>query len=401
MYICPNCGNRLEDQRKFCPNCGTMLTGEPTQAPQAQPVYAYPAYQPPAPLYTPPAQPQPAYEQPVYQQPAYEQPVYQQPAYEQPVYQQPTYEQPVYQQPAYEQPVYQQPTYEQPTNQPAKKSKAGLIAGIAVGLVVVILAVLFLPGLLGGNSHLGKYYATSVSMLGTTMSGSAMEQLGEFWFELKSDDKCTMHLAGNEVSGTWKLDGEKISCTVEGETLTGTLKDGKLEISLTVQGVEMGFVFQKDATQKGSGSVNAKPGQDNTPAVEAAPTESIDLQLEGYWTLLRADSADPGNAITEEEVVKLRDTLGTEIFLVLNADGSGIGSFYSETRVEWGDGILTMRDLGIKSMYSLENGKLTLVMDFDAGVRYIFVPGTGEAPELDMYIGEETEEDYEELSDIE
>ena len=22
MYICPYCGNRLEDQRKFCPNCG-------------------------------------------------------------------------------------------------------------------------------------------------------------------------------------------------------------------------------------------------------------------------------------------------------------------------------------------------------------------------------------------
>lgn len=403
MYTCPYCGNQLEGQPKFCRFCGTALAAQEPPAPMYAP--PAPVYEPPAPVYA-----QPAYQPPVYEQPApvYEQPVYEAPApvYEAPapVYEQPaqTYEQPMNEQPV---PVCEQPAYDfayptppvqdaAPKDKPVKKSKTGLIVGIGIALVVVVLAVLFLPKLLGGNPYIGKYDAASVTFMGMTVSGSELEAMGDFWLELKEDDKCTMSLAGEQASGTWRVDGEKISCTIEGETMTGKVKDGKLELAVAVEGVEMSFVFEKNATQKGSGSVSDEPDGDISGAETAIDTKAP-AQLEGYWTLQRADSADPANAMTEADVKALRETLGTELFLVLDADGSGVGSFYSETRIAWGDGVLTMQDLGIRCMYTLEGNELTLVMDFDAGVRYVYVPGTGEAPELDMYVGTEPEDDSE------
>ena len=117
------------------------------------------------PPYGQPGQPGQPYGQPA--QPGYGQPGYGQPA--QPAYGQPApqYGQPGYGQPA--QPAYGQPAYGQPAapqygapgqygggyGQPAKKSKAGLIAGLVVLLVLVVGAVLLFV-FLGGSTVLDQ-----------------------------------------------------------------------------------------------------------------------------------------------------------------------------------------------------------------------------------------------------
>ena len=156
--FCPNCGSRLEDNVLFCSSCGTKVEIQPE--PQPQPQYApqpEPQYAQPEPQY---AQPQPQYQQaqPQYQQ---AQPQYQQaqPQYQQaqPQYQQaqPQYQQaqPQYQQAQYAQtepqPQYQYGNYgyqaAAPAPQPKKsKKKWFIIGGIALALIIAVVAVYFL-----------------------------------------------------------------------------------------------------------------------------------------------------------------------------------------------------------------------------------------------------------------
>ncbi len=51
-----------------------------------------------------------------------------------------------------------------------------------------------------------------------------------FKLELKSDGTFTMEYAGESESGTYKVDGEKISMTIDGDTQEGTIKDGKITL---------------------------------------------------------------------------------------------------------------------------------------------------------------------------
>lgn len=54
--------------------------------------------------------------------------------------------------------------------------------------------------------------------------------------ELKDGD-FTMTLPGTsgKQTGTYKVDGEKITLTAEGQSITGTVKDGKITISMDNQ----------------------------------------------------------------------------------------------------------------------------------------------------------------------
>ena len=75
-----------------------------------------------------------------------------------------------------------------------------------------------------------------------------------------------------------------------------------------------------------------------------------------------------------------------EIFLVLNEDGTGVGSFFSDTNITWDTNSLQFKDLGMNCMVTYTGTELTLVIDFDANTRYVFVRGEGAAPEVDLYV---------------
>ena len=133
MMECPNCKKQIQDGMKFCDNCGTPLVPvAPQPEPQAQPT-PQPASQP-TPQSTSQPQPRPMNWGPTQQQvPPQQQQIPPQQQYGQPQYGQPQYGQPQYGQPQYGQPQYGQPAYGKP-----KKSKAGLIIGIIVAILVIV-----------------------------------------------------------------------------------------------------------------------------------------------------------------------------------------------------------------------------------------------------------------------
>ena len=137
--FCTNCGAPNNEGTKFCTSCGSpIVQAAPIEQPIQEPV-------------------QEPVQQPVYQQ-TVQQPVYQQPVQE-PVYAQQPVQQGYQQQSYPQQPLYQQP---QGSYQPgytaftenSRKSKSGLIAVIAIILVLGLAAVaLFVwPGFLSGGS---------------------------------------------------------------------------------------------------------------------------------------------------------------------------------------------------------------------------------------------------------
>ena len=164
--FCPKCGTQNPDGAMFCTNCGEKIGIAPQSvveqaenvaaavneqaaevkeevaaavteaaAPVAETVNE--AFANAAPVIPEAPVQQPVFEQAPVQQPVFEQPVYQQPVYQQAPVQQPVYQQPAYQQPQYQQPVYQQPVYQQPEAPKKKKSKAPLIIGLIIAILVL------------------------------------------------------------------------------------------------------------------------------------------------------------------------------------------------------------------------------------------------------------------------
>ena len=261
MKFCPNCGAQLNGQNKFCSECGFKLNFEPVAPPPpAPPVQAYepPVAPPPAPSVQepvappPPAPPVQAYEPPVAPPPA--------PSVQEPVAPPPPAP-PVqpYAPPAQPYAPPAQPYAPQPAAKPAAKSRLPLFIGIGVAVVAVILAIIFIPKLFGGDANLGKYQCVSMKMMGFEITGSDLAEMGECWIELKSEGECTLMLMDEKVTGTWELDDEKITCELDGETCKGKLKDGRLELTVEAEGVELEIVFEKKASAKGEKETEAPP----------------------------------------------------------------------------------------------------------------------------------------------
>lgn len=141
---CPNCGNPVAEGQAFCANCGAAQNAQTTIPEQ-------------------PAQPQ----QPVQPQQPYGQP---QQTYGQQPYGQQPYGQPM-QQP------YGQPF--EPAQQPKKKSKKGLIIGIAVAVLVIILIASCGGG--GGSSSGG------VTSRGPNFNNLYNTYCSSIWADVGSD----------------------------------------------------------------------------------------------------------------------------------------------------------------------------------------------------------------------
>ena len=163
--FCPKCGTQNPDGAMFCTTCGerigiapqsvveqaeTVAAAVNEQAAEVKEEVAAAVTEAAAPVFetvneavanAAPVIPEAPVQQPVFEQPqsqpAFHQPQYQQPVYQQAPVQQPVYQQPQYQQPAYQQPVYQQPVYQQPEAPKKKKSKAPLIIGLIIAVLVL------------------------------------------------------------------------------------------------------------------------------------------------------------------------------------------------------------------------------------------------------------------------
>ncbi len=130
----------------------------------------------------------------------------------------------------------QQPVYDA-APAPAPKSNKGLIAGIIGGVVVVAAIVIVLVVFVfGGNKVDGKYVCGDFAAFGM-----------EMYIQIDGDNfKMVSAYDGEEESesGTVKIDGDKISLTVDGETLEGTYNKKEKTISIGEDGITLTFKKQ-------------------------------------------------------------------------------------------------------------------------------------------------------------
>ena len=119
----------------------------------------------------------------------------------------------------------------------------------AMLLVIAVMMMIVAGCSKGGSNVAGKYKLKSYTEGGETMSVEELSEMLEgtgmsidemFSLELKSDGTFSISMMGEDpVSGTYKVDGEKIAMTAEGETLNATIKGS--ELTMAQDGVELVF----------------------------------------------------------------------------------------------------------------------------------------------------------------
>jgi major membrane immunogen (membrane-anchored lipoprotein) len=106
-------------------------------------------------------------------------------------------------------------------------------------VLAVVLAALLLASLLaacGGSGktdskYVGKYYTSKISdwtvQEYADLLGMSLEEAKEFmWVELKDGGKGTFNSDGEAEEVSWKVEGEKLTLSAQGDAMEGTIKDG-------------------------------------------------------------------------------------------------------------------------------------------------------------------------------
>ena len=142
---------------------------------------------------------------------------------------------------------------------PRKKSHLGAAAVLVFLLAGIFLLFRLWPGkneaLLPGA---GVYYGCSNSYEGLTVENE------DDWVELKEDGSFRMRLLDSPMEGTWNLEGEKFSGTMEHRQIEGTLSQGVL--SFEYSGVSFLFALPQEKTR-------LQETRPTLPAAESRPEE--------------------------------------------------------------------------------------------------------------------------------
>ena len=223
-----------------------------------------------------------------------------------------------------------------------------------IAILLSIAMLLSLAACGGGepDPNAGKYQGISAKALGMTMDMSEVYP-GETWVELKSGGKGTVMLDGDEFPMKWTLDGEAITITIDGVDSVGSLADGVLTVDLMEMGVEMTFL---------------KEGAE-------MPAPEVTYQDAGYWEIVRMESEDPESAISEEDMAFVK-SVGVQMYMELNADGTGALFMEDEMPLTWADGAISFTEENMTVSYTLENGEMKLDM-----IETVLVLRKGEKPE--------------------
>lgn len=223
-----------------------------------------------------------------------------------------------------------------------------------VALMLTIVLLLSLSACTGGepDPNEGKYQAVSAKAMGVTMDVAEVYP-GETWVELKSGGKGTVMLDGDDFPMKWTLDGEAITITIDGVDSVGSLADGVLTVDLMEMGVEMTFL---------------KEGAE-------MPAPEVTYQDAGYWEIVRMESEDPESAISKEDMAFVK-SVGVQMYMELNADGTGALFMEDEMPLTWADGAISFTEENMTVSYTLENGEMKLDM-----IETVIVLRKGEKPE--------------------
>ncbi len=116
---------------------------------------------------------------------------------------------------------------------------------VAIALTALLLVALLAACGGGGDSkYVGKYYMSKIADWTVKeyadLLGISEQEAKEFmWVELKSGGKGTFTSDEDVEEITWKVSGDKITLTAQGEDLEGTIKDGVITFDLDGEVLEL------------------------------------------------------------------------------------------------------------------------------------------------------------------
>ena len=119
-------------------------------------------------------------------------------------------------------------------------------------LVLCISMVLALTACGGGTKMEGKYVISAMKIgdmdylaLLKEMSGSDVNLEDIMSFEFSGDNKVKGLSDGDEATGTYKLDGKKLTITIDGEDMVGTVDGKSFTVEMEEDGEKMSMTFTK------------------------------------------------------------------------------------------------------------------------------------------------------------
>ena len=220
-----------------------------------------------------------------------------------------------------------------------KKIRTSLVAV----LVIVIIVGLFSCVGGGGDKdpNLGLYNAVS-----SVYGSFEMSAEGE-WIELKSGGKMTMLLMGDEYSGEWELEENKLTVTQAGDTYYGTLEDGVIVLDLA----GLTYTYEKEVTEQDKKDKNDKAA--TKPAAE--PEDNSDVQTSGKKVYYTAISGNVSSAEMNESTINQAGG----VKLVFNGDGTGTFDMFGQSNeITYDDSTITGQ--GMTMTYTVEGDYLYL-----------------------------------------
>lgn len=201
--------------------------------------------------------------------------------------------------------------------------------------IAILLAAVITLGLCacGGPTYdealMGVYTCYAGEAMGVKMDAADLFD-DDCTIELKQGGKGKMHMDGDDYSLKYTLDGETINIEVDGETGSGTLKDGLMEVEV----LELKLYLAKEGVE--------------IPSSDA-----------GYYIL--TSMTEDGETF-DEAMLKELGLYGT-MCLVMNEDGTGYMCFGEDdvSSITWEQGAITVD--GETSPYTLEGDVLTIEED--------------------------------------
>ncbi len=197
------------------------------------------------------------------------------------------------------------------------------------------------------KSRMGVYTCYAVEMLGIEMK--ADEVLSQTsTLELKQGGKAKMNIEGTSGSVKYTLDGETITMDIDGETATGTLKDGVLNIEI----MSMNMYFIQEGKE--------------VPEVTAPEV--------GYFTFESMEM--DGETLNRDDLMAIGGDPDS-FFLIMNEDGTGTLAIAGEDaqQLTWKDGTISMGDETVP--YTVDGDTLTVEED---GTKMIFTRSSDTPP---------------------
>ena len=121
-----------------------------------------------------------------------------------------------------------------------------------IAAIILVLAMAFVLTACGGSKLNGAWTATSGTALDALlgeMGGADLTELGlEIVFDFQDDDVFVVSMSmmgvSESMTGTWEVDGDFVTMTIEGDPLTGEFDVNGDELTLTFE--DGTIVFEKN-----------------------------------------------------------------------------------------------------------------------------------------------------------